>query len=188
MSGWIALSRDIFKHDFFASDTMSEREAWIWMVAKAAWEDTHHRVGTQRVLVPRGSFYCTLRGLQKAWNWGSDKRVRTFLERTQIESITVVKTDLRKTHVTICNYDRYQVSRRSEDAQKRGQQTRSERIKEQVNKGTKEQSPPPPPRGGGKGQVLSFPNNQQIDTQRQTTRQAVEILKGRGALNNAIDY
>ena len=140
MSGWIAISRDLFKHEFFAREPMSEREAWVWMIAKAAWEDTQHRIGADMVHVPRGSFFCTLRELQSAWGWASDKRVRTFLRRTQEERMTEIKTDAGKTQVTICNYDAFQTDGRKKDAAGTQDRTQERRTKEQDNNTTKEEA------------------------------------------------
>ena len=137
MSGWISISRGIFSHDFFPREPFSEREAFIWMIANAAWKDTRHRIGTEMVDVPRGSFFCTLRGLQSAWMWRSDTKVRTFLKRTQAERMIVTKNNAKKTHVTICNYDIYQVGERTENAQKTQAAPKKKRtenaLKEQVN-------------------------------------------------------
>lgn len=137
MTGWVAIDRGIFSHEFFAREPFSEREAWLWMIANAAWQDTRHRVGGEMLDVPRGSFYCTLRGLQSVWMWGSDTRVRRFLKRTQTERMTRIKTNAKKTLVTICNYDEYQSCERKENAKKTQGALRSERkenaLKEQVN-------------------------------------------------------
>lgn len=133
MTGWISISRDIFDHEFFAREPMSEREAWVWMLAKAAWKDTTHRIGSDMVPVPRGSFFCTLRELQLAWRWGSDKRVRTFLKRTQAERMADASAVMGKTHVTICNYDEYQSIGRNEDASETLPQTQNGRLKETIN-------------------------------------------------------
>ena len=132
MSGWIAVSRDIFQHDFFATEPMSEREAWVWMIARAAWEDTTHRVGSEMLSVLRGSFFCTLRELQSAWGWGSDTRVRAFLKRTQEERMIECKTNAKKTHITICNYDNFQHIERKENAKKTQPTIQNKRTKEQV--------------------------------------------------------
>lgn len=150
MSGWIAIDRGIFDHEFFAKEAMSEREAFIWMVAKAAWKDTEHRIGSTMNFVPRGSFYCTLRELQKAWGWASDKRVRGFLkrtqERTQAGRMIETKTDAGKTLITICNYDTYQSVTNETDAERtqaRSQDGRSEdALKEQVNNKQDKKSKP----------------------------------------------
>ncbi len=133
MSGWIAISRDLFAHDFFAREPMSEREAWVWMIARAAWKDTRHRIGGDMVDVPRGSFFCTLRELQQAWGWGSDKRVRSFLKRLENERMVDANTDAKKTQITICNYDQFQDVGRSEDASATENGRNRDALKEQVN-------------------------------------------------------
>jgi hypothetical protein len=138
MSGWIAISRDIFKHEFFAREPMSEREAWVWMIARAAWEPTRHKAGNDMLDVPRGSFFCTLRELQQAWGWGSDFRVRTFLKRTQAERMIDTKTNAGKTQITICNYDEYQASERTENARKTQAPPQNKRTKETSNKDNKD--------------------------------------------------
>lgn len=149
MCGWIAISRDLFKHEFFAREPMSEREAWVWMIAKAAWKDTRHKVAGEMTDVPRGSFFCTLRELQHAWGWQSDKRVRTFLKRTQAERMVDVRTDARKTQITICNYDEYQAIGRKEDASGTQAPTQSGRTKETRNNLTSEQEKDLGPDGQG---------------------------------------
>lgn len=133
MSGWIAISRDLFSHEFFAREPMSEREAWVWMIAKAAWKETRHRIGGDVVDVPRGAFFCTLRELQSAWGWGSDKRVRTFLKRLQNERMIDASTDAGKTQISICNYEQYQEAGRNGDASKSENGRSRDALKEQEN-------------------------------------------------------
>ncbi|NBW13847.1 MAG: hypothetical protein EBR82_38180 [Caulobacteraceae bacterium] len=116
MTGWIAISRDLFAHGFFAREPMSEREAWIWMIARAAWKDTTHRMGRETVDVPRGAFFCTLRELQQEWGWGSDTRVRNFIKRLEAEGMVNAGKDAKKTQITICNYDEFQNMERTENA------------------------------------------------------------------------
>lgn len=65
--GWIRLDRAVFEHDFFAIEPFTEREAWIWLIANAAWKDTLHRIGGKAQVVPRGSLVTTLRELQRIW-------------------------------------------------------------------------------------------------------------------------
>lgn len=103
------------------------------MLARAAWKDTRHRVGADLVDVPRGSFFCTLRELQSAWGWASDKRVRTFLKRTQAERMADARAVNGKTQITICNYNEYQHDGRSEDASGTHGSTQNGRLKETTN-------------------------------------------------------
>lgn len=117
MSRWIRVSADIFEHELFAQEELSEREAWLWLVAKAAWKDTRHRIGSEVVPVPRGTMFCTLRELCGEWRWKSDFRVRSFLEMLEREGMIERNANAGKTHLTICNYDKYQNT--SDDAQRK---------------------------------------------------------------------
>jgi hypothetical protein len=117
MSRWVRVDVSVFEHEFFASsEPFSEREAWLWLIANAAWKNTTHRVGNVMLDVPVGSLFATLRGLQNAWHWASDKRVRSFIMRLENGRMVSTKTDAGKTHITICNYSLYQEGGRSEDA------------------------------------------------------------------------
>ena len=122
MTGWIAIDRGLFEHEFFAREPMSEREAWVWIISRASWKSTRHRVGSDMVDVARGAFLATLREMQSAWMWGSDKRVRTFLRRLENEKMIGLKTDAsgnaKKTHITVCNYEEFQQVGRTKDAPK----------------------------------------------------------------------
>lgn len=134
MKGWIRIERKVFSDDFFAREPMSEREAWMWMIANAAWEDTAHTVGGERHPVPRGSFMVTLREMQSAFGWRSDTKVRNFLKRLELERMVKRTTcgprNASKTHVTICKYDEYQSQERTRNAPETHEKRTSERSKE----------------------------------------------------------
>ncbi|WP_421580837.1 hypothetical protein [Shinella sp. M31] len=116
MSRWIRVQTSIFDHELFATAELSQREAWLWLIANVAWKETRHRIGNEVLDVPVGSMFVTLRSLQSAWRWGSDKRVRTFLSMLESERMIETKTDAGKTQITVCNYSRYQDVGRTEDA------------------------------------------------------------------------
>jgi hypothetical protein len=138
MIGWIRIERDTWDHDFFPNEPMSEREAWMWMLARAAWDDTTHRVGGNVHECPRGSFFATLRELQTVFMWRSDTKVRNFLKRLQteqmIERTTCGSRNAPKTQVTICNYDKYQTSERTENVPKTHRERTKNAVKKQDNK------------------------------------------------------
>lgn len=124
-SRWIRVQTSIFDHYLFDREPFSEREAWLWLVARAAWKDTRHKIGPKSVSVPAGSLFTTLRELQKVWKWKSDTRVRTFLKMLTDELMIITDADAGKTQITICNYDEYQRPERTINAE----ETRSERAK-----------------------------------------------------------
>lgn len=142
MAGFITIERDLWDHPLFKRSEMTEREAWMWMLAQSAWDDTRHRVGSEMVEVQRGSFVTTLREMQSVFMWRSDKRVRTFLTMLEREGMigrtTVGTANAPKTHVTICNYDKYQIDGRAKDAPGTHQGRAKDAVKKEYNNTTRE--------------------------------------------------
>lgn len=114
MNGYIKAYRQGFDHDFFERSPVSEWEAWMRLIARAAWKDTRHRVGSKMHAVKRGSFFCTLRDLQAEFMWGSPNRVERFLRRLEKENMVRITRGTGKTQITVCNYEKYQGSRNSD--------------------------------------------------------------------------
>lgn len=108
MSRWIRIQVDIHEHSVFAPEAFTEREAWQWMIGRAAWKETAHRVGAAVHKVPVGSFFATVREMQAAWKWTSTRRVAQFLELLTSQNMIETCSETGKTLVTVCNYMRYQ--------------------------------------------------------------------------------
>lgn len=109
MRGWLRIQRGLFAHEFFPPEPMSQREAWMYMLARAAYKDTTHRAGGRKVYVPRGSFFCTQRELQREFRWRSHHKVQKFLDRLAAEGMITQAVQHKKTHITITSFDQYQV-------------------------------------------------------------------------------
>lgn len=107
MTGWFSLQRDIFDHDVFKREPFTEREAWIWIISKAVYEDTTHYVSGVNLPVPRGSFFTTYAELSEVWKWSST-RVRAFQKKLELKEMIVVQKNTKKTFISVCNYDVYQ--------------------------------------------------------------------------------
>lgn len=110
MSGWIRIERDLMLkgHPVFDPEPMSQREAWTWMIARAAWHPTTHMVNGREYVVQRGSFFGTLRNLTMRFRWTSLKRLRTFVGKLESEGMLETRAVAGKTLFTIVNYDLYQ--------------------------------------------------------------------------------
>ena len=136
MSGFIAVDRSIWKHAIFAPAPMTEREAFIWMIARAAWSDTTHLIGANLAEIKRGSFAATLREMQSAFMWASDKKVRNYMKKLENHGIIAVQTlgesRSKKTHITICNYDEYQSSGRTKDEQGTHERRTKDAVKNNI--------------------------------------------------------
>ena len=133
MSGWYALPRGAFDDDIFADEPFTERDAYRWLFENVAYTDTRHRVGGGLVDVPRGSLCQTLRGLATAWRWGSDYRVRTFLDRLEnagkIQRKAIGNGNAKKTLITLCDYDVSRETQPAENAPKTQTPTHQKRTK-----------------------------------------------------------
>lgn len=141
--GWVCITRKYHEHPVFAAEPFTEREAFQWLICKAAWKDTKHRIGTTIHDVPRGSLFCTLRQMAREWRWKSDYRVRSFLKTLEIERMVFLNPTQGKTHITICNYNEYQNTERKEkrtdNAESNASATHRQRTKEtnkQINNNT----------------------------------------------------
>ncbi|MDK1375830.1 MULTISPECIES: hypothetical protein [unclassified Sinorhizobium] len=108
MSRWIRVQTSIFDHEVFAAEPFTEREAWLWLISRAAWKDTVHRVGASVVTVKAGSVFIAIREMQVAWRWASTRRVHRFLELLSSQNMIETSSETGKTCVTISNYAKYQ--------------------------------------------------------------------------------
>lgn len=108
MSRWVRIQVDIHEHSVFAPEPFTEREAWQWMICRAAWKETAHRVGASVHKVPVGSFFATVREMQAVWKWTSTRRVAQFLNLLSEQNMIETRSETGKTLVTVCNYSRYQ--------------------------------------------------------------------------------
>lgn len=107
-AGYILIDREIWDHDIFEAEPFTERLAWIWMISSAVWQDKRVRVGRKSYALRRGELVFSTRFLAGKWGW-SKSRVHRFLARLESECMITTKTDHDATHITICNYNKYQL-------------------------------------------------------------------------------
>jgi hypothetical protein len=112
MSGFFLMHRGWRDCDVFADgEPMSEREAWIWLIEKAAWKQCHRRtLKGERIVIERGQFHTSYRCLERAWGWGKNK-VHRFIERLEDHEMIGTAAGQSGTIITISNYDTYQYQR-----------------------------------------------------------------------------
>lgn len=106
--GVFAVDRGIFDHPLLTTgEAFSRREAWLWMVAEAAWKPRKvNRNGTVFSL-ERGQFAHSVRFMAHAWGW-SKSSVDRFLTRLKTGTMIETAGGTASLLVTICNYDVYQ--------------------------------------------------------------------------------
>jgi hypothetical protein len=90
----------------------SEREAWVWLIAEAAWKPREKRVGKVIVTLDRGQLAHSTRFLADAWQW-THSRVRRFLERLENRHMIERQSDTGVSVICIMKYDTYQYNAQS---------------------------------------------------------------------------
>src|SRR5207302_425126 len=120
--GFITLARGVLEHPVVgAGHQYSALEAWLWLLFEAAWKPRRVRVSNGRTVttlpIKRGQLSYSRSYIAAAWGW-SEKRVRTFLQRLELEGMIDRQAGRHQTVITICNYEKYQTPNPT-----RGQQT-----------------------------------------------------------------
>ena len=107
MGGTVNIARNLWDDPTFKDSEMSQREAWIWLIADASWKPRSKRSGDHILNLSRGQLAASTRFLAKAWMW-SEPKVRRFLDKLEDRRMISRNTDAGITVLTICNYDIYQ--------------------------------------------------------------------------------
>ncbi len=129
---WFAVSRMVFDHYVVGAGqvmpaqdprrgSFSKMEAWLWLVANAAYEPSMIvNKGREMTLQP-GELMGAHSYLAEQWNWSVDA-VRWFLKRLEMTSQILRHVSAERTKrntnqcqvLTICNYDNYQFRKADE--------------------------------------------------------------------------
>lgn len=108
MQGWIKLHRQIVLHPIWIeNEPFDKRSAWVDLIMMANHDNNSFLLGTQMVEVERGSFITSKRKLAERWKW-SNTKVDNFLKLLEKEKMITIKSDTKKTLVTIEKYEVYQ--------------------------------------------------------------------------------
>jgi hypothetical protein len=136
MQGWIKLHRRVKGHWLFTEKrTFTKFEAWIDLLLEVNHKDNKFMLGGELVEVKRGQTITSIRQLCERWNW-SNSKVTKFLKMLEADEMLVLKSDTKKTVITIGNYDIYQVQETEETTPKR-QTHDTEATQKHTNKNDK---------------------------------------------------
>lgn len=105
--GYYLMYRGWMENAIFPAEPYTQREAFQWLIERAAWDDSIHSVGQRRVPVKRGQLAIATRYLAEKWQWGKGK-VDRFLKTLKNGAMIEAQSGADYTLITICNYRRYQ--------------------------------------------------------------------------------
>jgi hypothetical protein len=107
MSGLVFVDRGVFAHPLFAREKYSRAQAWLWLVAEAAWKQRKVDLGGRLVPLKRGQLTCSVRFMAAKWRW-SKSAVQRFVRRLEAEAMVGIDTSHGQLLITICNYEKFQ--------------------------------------------------------------------------------
>ncbi len=106
--GWISIHRKIRECDIIWDDKpFSRGQAWIDLLLLANHEDKEILFNGTYTKIERGQRLTSIRKLSEAWGWSRTKTGKFLKELEKAEMLTV-KSDTKKTLITIVNYALYQ--------------------------------------------------------------------------------
>lgn len=146
--------RSFWENGMFADEPFTEREAFDWLIAQAAWKDVVIKINDRPISLKRGQLSFSQRFLASKWKWPKTK-VSRFLDKLKAWGSIVTtsvaaagpatgpmlgqnRTNLGPAQkiITICNYSKYQDSWEKAGPildQQPGQNRTSNRTKEEIN-------------------------------------------------------
>lgn len=132
LEGWLKLYRSIQNHWLWEDKPFSRGQAFIDLLLMANHKDNKILFNGELIEIKRGSRITSLRQLSDAWGWSTTK-VKKFLELLEKENMITVKSDNKKTLVTIENYGVYQEVGNTEETQEK-QQSNTEVTQKKIKK------------------------------------------------------
>lgn len=135
MTGWISLYRSIENHWIYEEDrTFSKFEAWIDILLMVNHKDKKITLGNELINVKRGQKVTSIRKLCDRWKWSNNK-VKKYLDMLQHDGMILIKSDTKKTVITVVNYDKYQ---NQEIKKRQRNDTKETQMKHESDKETTE--------------------------------------------------
>jgi hypothetical protein len=112
--GWYLMHRGWMDSDVFADDPYTEREAWEWMIAEAAFDEKTISINGMPTKLKRGQFSHSLRFMATAWKWDKNKAQRFIQRLIKWGMIEIAKkSGTGQLILSVCNYSDYQNPRDS---------------------------------------------------------------------------
>lgn len=108
MEGWIKYHRKIINHFLFTEDRVfSKFEAWTYLLFSANHKECKVVLGNEIINLSAGEFVTSQLKLMELFRWSKSK-LRGFLLLLEKENMILIRSDKKKTTISIVNYSSYQ--------------------------------------------------------------------------------
>jgi uncharacterized phage protein (TIGR02220 family) len=108
VQGWIKLHREVRSNWLYQEKrTFSKFEAWVDLLLEVNHKDNKVLLGNEVIDLKRGQTITSIRQLCDRWGW-SNTKVKQFFSLLQQDGMVTIKSDTKKTLITVEKYDFYQ--------------------------------------------------------------------------------
>lgn len=143
-TGFYLMHRGWQHHAVFRNEAFSRRDAFVWLIEEAAFDERKVHAPKGIVTLHRGQLCHSTRYMAKAWGWDESK-VRRFLASLLDAEIIDAATDAGQYVINLRNYAKYQAGSVESDAASDAEMTQQRRggdAKKKEGKEGKEESSP----------------------------------------------
>lgn len=133
--GWVKTYRSLTDHWVWQDKPFSKGQAWMDLLLMVNHSEKKVLIDGKLENVERGQTVSSIRKLCDRWGW-SNTKVKNFLKMLENDSMIHVKSDTKKTVITIVNYGVYQDSENEKTTLKR-QSNDTETTQKHTNKNEK---------------------------------------------------
>ncbi len=133
--GWVKTYRSLTDHWVWQDKPFSKGQAWMDLLLMVNHSEKKILIDGKLENVERGQTVSSIRKLCDRWGW-SNTKVKNFLKMLENDSMIHVKSDTKKTVITIVNYSVYQDSENEKTTLKR-QSSDTETSQKHTNKNDK---------------------------------------------------
>lgn len=128
IGGFFLTPRSVFEHPIFKHQP-ERLYVWQWMIASAAFKDTRMDANGTIITVKRGQLLTSYRQMSEATGVGVQV-IRTLIGKLKTEHAVDTETNTGRLLITICNYDKYQVSDKAANTASNTRATHEQHTKE----------------------------------------------------------
>lgn len=115
-NGWIAIDRGIEDHWIYKDS--DKLKAWLCILINVNHSERKVLIGDELFICDRGESLMSLESWATKFGKGWNKsKVRRFLKLLENDSMIVIKSNRKTTHLKVCQYDTYQSSRNTNETQ-----------------------------------------------------------------------
>ena len=130
--GWVSIHRSLLECELWRGEKFTRGQAWVDLILNANHAEKRVWLKGRPITVNRGEQIRSKVTLVKTWKW-NERTVTRFLNMLELEGMITQKSTNQTTHISICNYSKFQDKEINSTDQNTKQSTRRVQNRVQTN-------------------------------------------------------